>query len=149
MRRQPEHPLIHTMVWVGLSILLPLLPVMVGVALNIMQREAVSFYRLLDGIELFLISLWLVTATAWDLSKHDFKWEKPLRMALIGLAIIDLIFLILIYVNNRVRSLDLDKEAYLTIAMAHFVAVVFIAVALQFFMSYTVFEGYPKGETQC
>ncbi len=98
---------------------------MVGIALNIMQREAVSFYRLLDGIELFLISLWLVTATAWDLSKHDFKWEKPLRMVLIGLAIIDLIFLILIYVNNRVRSLDLDKEAYLTIAVAHFVAVVF------------------------
>lgn len=149
MHRPPEHPLIHIMVWVGLSILLPSLPIIVGVLLNIMQREPVSVIKLLDGIELFLISLWLVTASAWDLSKQDYRWEKPSRMVLIGIAAIDLIFLILIYVNNRVQSLELDAETVISIALVNFSAVVFLAVALQLYMSYTVYKGYTKGETQC
>ena len=147
LSRPPEHPLNHVMVWVGLSVLLPLLPIAVGIALHILQREPVSLFKLLDGIELLLIALWLITASAWDLSKLEFRWEKPLRLILICIAAIDLIFLILIYVHGRVRSLDLDTEAYLSVAIIYFVLAVIIAVTLQIYMSATVYYGFRGGVT--
>lgn len=130
------------MAWIGLSILLPLLPVVFGIVITVMQRQTVNLFMLLDGLELFLISLWLVTATARDLGRYEFSWEKPVRMALIALATIDLIFLVLIYVNNRVRELELDTELYLSLAMAHFVFIVVIAVALQLYMHYYDYSEY-------
>ena len=136
MHREQDHPVTQVMAWIGLSILLPLLPVVFGVVITVMQRQTVNFFKLLDGLELFLISLWLVTVTARDLARYKFNWEKPLRMALIALAAIDLIFLVLIYVNNRIRDLELDAEMYLSLAMAHFVFIVVIAVALQLYMHY-------------
>ncbi len=136
MHREQDHPLTQVMAWIGLSILLPLLPVVFGMVITVMQRQTVDLFKLLDGLELFLISLWLVTATARDLARYGFGWEKPLRMVLIAFAAIDLIFLVLIYVNNRVRDLELDTEMYLSLAMAHFLFVVIIAVALQLYMHY-------------
>ncbi len=136
MHREQDHPVTQVMAWIGLNILLPLLPVVFGVVITVMQRQTVDFFKLLDGLELFLISLWLVTVTARDLARYKFSWEKPLRMALIALAAIDLIFLVLIYVNNRIRDLELDAEMYLSLAMAHFIFIVVIAVALQLYMHY-------------
>ena len=136
MHRERDHPVTQVMAWIGLSILLPLLPVVFGIVITVLQRKSVDLFKLLDGLELFLISLWLVTVTARDLARYKFTWEKPLRMALIALAAIDLIFLVLIYVNNRVRDLELDTELYISLAMAHFVFIVVIAVALQLYMHY-------------
>ena len=141
-----EHPTTRVVVWAGLSIGLPLIPVIVGAAMTVMQRETVDLFKLVDGIELFLISLWLVSATAWDLSKHNFRWEKPVRIALVALATIDLIFLVLIYVNTRMKSLDLDPDMYLTIAVGHFLLIVLGTIALQLFMSYT--EWKVAGDSQ-
>ena len=143
-----EHPTTRVVVWAGLSIGLPLIPVIVGAAMTVMQRETVDLFKLVDGIELFLISLWLVTATAWDLSRHDFRWEKPLRILLIGFAIFDLVFLVLIYIHDRVKDLGLHAEAYLTLALAHFAAIVVIAIALQLLMSYARIKQSSVGDSQ-
>ena len=148
MTASSDHPITQVMVWAGLNILLPLLPVMFGVAITLSQSETVDMFRLLDGIELFLISLWLVTATAWDLSRHDFRWEKPLRILLIGLAIFDLVFLVVIYIHDRVKDLSLNPEAYLPMAMIHFAVIVVTAVALQLLMSYAVLKRASVGDSQ-
>ncbi len=136
MYQQSQHPLTHITVWAALSIGLPLLPILVGVLIALLQRAEISFLDLLDGIELFLIALWLVTATNVDLAKFRFSWSKPFQFTLIGLGVINLIFLTLVYVNNRVRSLDFDPATTLVLAAGFFVAVSIISLALQFFMSF-------------
>jgi len=132
--------LTHITVWAGLSIGLPLLPILVGVLIALLQRAEISFLNLLDGIELFLIALWLVTATNVDLARFRFSWAKLFQFTLIGLGVLNLIFLILIYVNNRVRSLDFDPATTLVLATGFFVAVSIISLALQFFMSFINFR---------
>ncbi len=136
MYQKTQHPLTHITVWASLSIGLPLLPILVGVLIALLQRAEISFLNLLDGIELFLIALWLVTATNVDLAKFRFTWAKPFQFTLIGLGVLNLIFLTLIYVNNRVRSLDFDPETYISLALGHFMFVTTVTVALQLFMSY-------------
>ncbi|MCY4071449.1 MAG: hypothetical protein OXG60_09120 [Chloroflexi bacterium] len=137
MYQQTQHPLTHITVWAALSIGLPLLPILVGVLIALLQRAEISFLNLLDGIELFLIALWLVTATNVDLAKFRFSWAKPFQFTLIGLGVLNLIFLTLVYVINRVRSLDFDPTTTLTLATGIFVAVCIISLALQLFMSFT------------
>jgi len=138
--QRSQHPLTHITVWAGLSIGLPLLPILVGVLIALLQRAEISFLNLLDGIELFLIALWLVTATNVDLARFRFSWAKLFQFTLIGLGVLNLIFLILIYVNNRVRSLDFDPATTLVLATGFFVAVSIISLALQFFMSFINFR---------
>ena len=144
MYQQTQHPLTHITVWASLSIGLPLLPILVGVLIALLQRAEISFLNLLDGIELFLIALWLVTATNVDLAKFRFTWAKPFQFTLIGLGVLNLIFLTLIYVNNRVRSLDFDPATTLLLAVGFFIAVTIISLALQLFMS---FANYRRGES--
>ena len=145
MYQQPQHPLTHITVWAGLSIGLPLLPILVGIIIALLQRTEISFVNLLDGIELFLISLWLVTATNVDLSRFRFSWAKPFQFALIGLGVLNLIFLTLIYVNNRLRSLDFDSNITLFLASGFFAAIGIVTFALQLYMS---FARYRRGAIQ-
>lgn len=142
MHQRTQHPLTHITVWTALSIGLLLLPILVGVLIALLQRAEISFLNLLDGIKLFLIALWLVTATNIDLAKFRFSWAKPFQFTLIGLGVLNLIFLTLVYVNNRVRSLDFDPATTLVLATGFFVAVSIISLALQLFMS---FSNYRRG----
>ena len=144
MYQSAQHPLTHITVWAGLSIGLPLLPILVGVLIALLQRAEISFLNLLDGIKLFLIALWLVTATNVDLSRFRFSWAKPFQFTLIALGVLNLIFLTLVYVNNRVRSLDFDPATTLVLAAGFFVAVSIITLALQLFMS---FANYRRGDS--
>ena len=146
MNRKRYHPVTQVVAWVGLSIFLPLIPVFCGIATYVLQSETINLFKLLDGIELFLVSLWLVTATAWELSKHDFHWERPARLALIALGAIDLICLVLIYVHSRIRSLDLDTETYLSLAIGHFLFIATVSVALQLYMCYADYGMVSEGE---
>ncbi|MCY4540095.1 MAG: hypothetical protein OXE52_17920 [Chloroflexi bacterium] len=57
MYQRTQDPLTHITVWTALSIGLPLLPILVGVLIALLQRAEISFLNLLDGIELFLIAL--------------------------------------------------------------------------------------------
>lgn len=148
MYQQTQHPLTHITIWAGLSIGLPLLPILVGVLIALLQRAEISFLNLLDGIELFLIALWLVTATNVDLSRFRFSWGKPFQFALIGLGILNLIFLTLVYVNNRVRSLDFDLDTTIGLALGHFIFIVTISIMLQLYMSYVRYQTLSEGELQ-
>ena len=140
--QQPQHPLTYITIWAALSIGLPLLPILVGVLIALLQQAEISFLNLLDGIELFLIALWLVTATNVDLARFRFPWAKPFQFTLIGLGVVNLIFLTLVYVNNRVRSLDFDPRTTLILATGFFLAVSIISLALQLYMS---FANYRRG----
>lgn len=144
MYQRTQHPLTHITVWAALSIGLPLLPILVGVLIALLQRAEISFLNLLDGIELFLIALWLVTATNVELAKFRFTWARPFQFTLIGLGVLNLIFLTLVYVNNRVRSLDFDPAITLVLAAGFFVAVCIISLSLQLFMS---FANYRRGDS--
>ena len=148
MYQRSQHPLTYITVWAALSIGLPLLPIMVGVLIALLQRAEISFLNLLDGIELFLIALWLVTATNVDLAKFRFTWAKPFQFTLIGLGVINLIFLTLVYVNNRVRSLDFDQATTIGLASGHFIFIVTISIMLQFYMSYVRYQTSSEGELQ-
>ena len=91
--------------------------------------------RLVDGIELFLIALWLSTATAWDMSKSRLQWGRPVRVLLILLAALNLIFLVAIYIDKRVRSLDFDPRFVVELAFGHFLVTSVMTIALQSYMS--------------
>ena len=135
MRRRVDDPLTYALVWVALGIILPLTPIFVGVIIHLMQRTTLELPRLVNGIELFLITLWLSSATAWDMSKSRLAWSRPLRVLLIGLAALSLVFLVAIYIDNRVRSLDFDSVFVVQLAFGHFLVTSVMTVALQLYMS--------------
>ena len=147
MNRKVDHPITRLMAWVGLSVLLPLIPVTVGVALTVLRREVVNWNVLLDGLELFLISLWLVSSTAWELSKREYAWEKPARMLLIAFAVVILIFLVLLYVDKRMQSLDVDIEIHLFLSVSHFLIILVMSVALQLYMYYDEYRTVGAGDS--
>lgn len=122
MHRKSGHPSIHITIWICLGIVLLLLPIMVGIIVAILQRVEVSFTDLLDGIELLLISLGLVTATVVDLSKAELdKSSRPLlfffiRSLLFALGLLNIVLLTLIYVNDRVADLKFDSDINLRLS---------------------------------
>ena len=134
MRRHVEDPVTYVLVWVALGIVLPLTPIFIGVIVSLMQRTSLELPRLVNGIELYLITLWLSSATAWDMSKSRLNLSRPLRVLLIGLAALSLMFLVAIYIDNRVRSLDFDSGFVVELAFGHFLVTSVMTVALQLYM---------------
>ena len=146
MHQKSSHPSIHLTIWICLSVVLPSLPILLGILIAMLQEKAIVFTDLLDGIELLLISLGLVTATIIDFSKIESDWSSRhllffyIRFVLIILAIANLLLLTLIYVNNRVDDLSFDSDLKLIFAFIVVVIVALIAIPLQFYMGYTRYK---------
>lgn len=143
MHRKSGHPSIHITIWICLGIVLPLLPIMVGIIVAILQRVEVSLTDLLDGIELLLISLGLVTATVVDLSKAELdRSSRPLlfffiRLLLFTLGLLNIVLLTLIYVNDRVASLKFDSDIKFAIVFILAIAISLITIVMQLYIGYT------------
>ena len=123
--------------------LLPLLPIVIGVSTALLQQDSdVSLVKLLDGIELFLISLSLVAVTFLDLARSQLNWSGhvllyfAIRVILFVFGVLNLIFLTLVYINNRVTSLDFDRELTVILAMGFLTIVFLITTLLQFYVNY-------------
>jgi len=143
LHRKSGHPSIHITIWICLGIVLPLLPIMVGIIVAILQRVEVSLTDLLDGIELLLISLGLVTATVVDLSKAELdRSSRPLlfffiRLLLFTLGLLNIVLLTLIYVNDRVASLKFDSDIKFAIVFILAIAISLITIVMQLYIGYT------------
>ena len=74
--RMRDHLIIHLILWVLLSILLPLLPIGLGILIAALKQIEVSVFDILNGIELLLISLGLVTATSIELWRSNIDWSS-------------------------------------------------------------------------
>lgn len=130
------------MLWICLSIFLPVLPIGLGILIAVLQQVDVSLFDLLDGIELLLISLGLVTATGIDLSQSRIYWSTRtllyffIRLALVLLGIGNLILLTLIYVDVRVTDLKFDTGAKFGFVGALVVSISLVTIALQLYLGY-------------
>ncbi len=127
-----------------MAIIVPSLPIVIGIATALLQRESeLSIVKLFDGIELFLISLGLVAATFVDISRAELNWSSHdlphflIRLVLLGLGVLNLIFLTLIYINNRVSSLDFDPQLNVLLAAGFLAIIALITTPLQFYVGYT------------
>lgn len=142
MDRVYSNLFIHLVLWICLSIFLPLLPIGLGILIATLQQVEVTLFDLLDGIELLLISLGLVTATGIDLSKARSEWSRRalqfflIRLLLILLGIGNIILLTLIYVNDRVTDLRFDTGTKFTFVVILAVAISLITVVLQLHIGY-------------
>lgn len=123
--------------------LLPLLPIVIGVSTALLQQDSdLSLVKLLDGIEILLISLSLVAATFLDLSRTELNWSGHLllyfaiRAVLFAFGVLNFIFLTLIYINNRVTSLDFDREQNVLLAIGFLAIGFLITIPLQLYLSY-------------
>ena len=146
MHREWDRPTVRMTLWISLGIIVPLLPIIIGIVVAFLQRKEILFTNLLDGIELLLISLGLVTATIVDFSKAELDWSSRFRLfffirfALIALAIANLLLLTLIYVNNRVNDLSFDSDLRLAFAFGVVVIVGLFTLPLQFYIGYTHYK---------
>ena len=151
MHREWDRPVVRMTLWISLGIFLPSVPILLGILIAILQRKEVLFTDLLDGIELLLISLGLVTATIIDFSKAELDWSSRyllfffIRFALIILAIANLLLLTLIYVNNRVSDLSFDSDLRLVFAFIVVVIVGLFTLPLQFYIGYTRYKQTSEG----
>lgn len=134
--------IIHLVFWICLSIFLPVLPIGLGILIAILQQADVSIFNLLDGIELLLISLGLVTATGIDLSQSTIDWSTHIllyffiRLALVLLGIGNLILLTLIYVDVRVADLRFVTETKFAFVGVLAVSISLVTIALQLYLGY-------------
>ena len=131
---------IHLVTWVCLSILLPLLPIGLGILIATLQVVEVSLFELLNGVELLLISLALVTATGIDLSQATIdRSARPLeffliRLLLILLGIGSVILLTLIYVDENVIDMKFDKVTKFSAVGILAVSASIVTVILQLYI---------------
>ena len=134
--------IIHFVMWICLSVFLPLLPFGLGILIAILQQVELSIHELLDGIELLLISLALVTATGIDLSQSSIDWSARtllyffVRLALVLLGIGNLILLTLIYVDVRIANLSFDTGTKFALVGVLAVSISIVTVVLQLCLGY-------------
>lgn len=133
---------IHVITWVCLSIFLPLLPIGLGILVARLQIVEVKLVDLLNGIELLLISLGLVTATGIDISQVRIdRSARPLaffciRLLLILLGIGSIIMLTLIYVDENVVNMEFDKMTKFSIVGILAMSATLVTVVLQLYVGY-------------
>lgn len=134
--------IIHLITWVCLSIFLPLLPIGLGILIATLQVAEVSLFDLLNGIELLLISLGLVTATGIDFSQARIERSaRPLaffciRLLLILLGVGSIILLTLIYVDENVIDMEFDTTTKFSFVGILAVSVTLVTVVLQLYIGY-------------
>jgi len=93
-----SHLIIHLTLWISVAIIVPSLPIVIGIAVAVLQGSEIIPTKLLDAIELFLISLTLVAATYIDLSRTDLNWSSHqlfyffIKGTLLALGVLSLIF---------------------------------------------------------
>lgn len=143
MPSKSSHPVIHITLWISVAIIVPSLPIVIGIAVAVLQGSEIIPTKLLDGIELFLISLTLVAATYIDLSRTDLNWSSHqlfyffIKATLLALGVLSLIFLTLIYINNRVSSLNFNTDLNIVLVIGCFLLIGLITTPLQFYIGYT------------
>ena len=71
-----DHLIIHLVLWILLSILLPLLPIGLGILIATLKQSNFSAFEFLNGIELLLISLGLITTTGIELFRSSLDWSS-------------------------------------------------------------------------
>jgi len=102
----------------------------------------VSLFDLLNGIELLLISLGLVTATGIDFSQARIERSaRPLaffciRLLLILLGVGSIILLTLIYVDENVIDMEFDTTTKFSFVGILAVSVTLVTVVLQLYIGY-------------
>ena len=153
MHRELNRPIVHIMIWVSLGIIVPSLPIIIGIVIAILQQVEISLTSLLDGIELLLISLGLVTATIIDLSKSEIGWSSRFRLFffillwLFALGIGNVILLTLIYVNERVASLQFDSDTKFAFVFILTATISLITIALQSYIGYIRYKKLTEETT--
>lgn len=142
MDRLRSDLVIHVITWILLSIGLPLLPIGIGIMIALLQKVEVSLVDLLNGVELSLISLGLVTATGIDLSRAAIQRSaRPLvffiiRLALVLLGAASIILLTLIYVDIQMTEVEFDKNRKMCFVVILALSAVLFTVALQLYIGY-------------
>lgn len=133
-------------IWISLSILLPLSPFGLGLLIATLQQDEIDLTKLLDGIEVLLISLGLVTATGIDLSQARVDWSGHsilyffIRFLLVLLGIGNIILLTLIYVNDRVSNLEFDSDTKFTFVLISVLSISLFTIALQLYIVYAQYR---------
>lgn len=142
MNQTANHSVVHMTIWISLSILLPLSPIGLGILIATLRQVEIDLTGLLDGIEVLLISLGLVTATGIDLSQARPDWSSRtvlyflIRFFLILLGIVNVILLTLIYVNDRVSNLEFDLDTKFTFVLFSVLSISVFTIALQLNIGY-------------
>lgn len=107
-----------------------------------LQQAEINLSQLLDGIEVLLISLGLITATGIDLSQAKLGWSDRtvryfyVRFLLLLLGIANIILMTLIYVNDRVTDLEFDSDTKFMFVLILVISIGLITVALQLSIGY-------------
>jgi len=108
-----------------------------------LQLVEVSLLDLLNGVELLLISLGLITATGIDLSRTVFdRSARPLtfffiRLLLILLGVGSIVLLTLIYVDANVIDMQFDTDTKFFFVGILAVSIALVTVVLQTIIGYT------------
>lgn len=153
MDRMRDHLIIHLVLWVLLSILLPLLPIGLGILIAALKQSTFSAFDFLNGIELMLISLGLVTTTGIELFRSSLDWSTrrlllfSVSLSLILLGIVNIVLLTLIYVEVNDPDLTFDTGTKFTFVQLLVLAICLFTVVLQLYIGYIRYKRSMEDET--
>lgn len=148
-----DHLIIHLVLWVLLSILLPLTPIGLGILFATLKQAEFSAFDFLNGIELLLISLGLVTTTGIELFRSSLDWSNrrlllfSVCISLILLGVVNIILLTLIYVEVNDPDLQFDTGTKFTFVQLLVLAISFFTVVLQLYIGYIRYNKSVEDET--
>lgn len=153
MNRLRDHLIIHLVLWVLLSILLPLLPIGLGILFATLKKAEFSVFDFLNGVELLLISLGLVSTTGIELFRSGVEWSSrrlflfSVCLSLIVLGIFNIILLTMIYIEVHDPDLIFDFGIKFTFVQLLVLAISSFTVALQLYIGYIRYKRSMEGET--
>ena len=148
-----DHLIIHLVLWILLSILLPLLPIGLGILIATLKQSNFSAFEFLNGIELLLISLGLVTTTGIELFRSSLDWSSrrlllfSVSLSLILLGVVNIILLTLIYVEVNDPDLQFDTGTKFTFVQLLVLAISFFTIVLQLYIGYIRYKRRMEDET--
>ncbi len=102
------------MSWCFYSLIVPLLPVSLGIFIAFLQLRDIERTELLGGTELFLISLTVWTSTKNDLDNSEIDFQRSnfywfvSRIFLVAMIVLTGLGFAVVYIQERIIDLQLD-----------------------------------------
>lgn len=123
--------------WCFYSLVLPFLPFLLGIVVAFLQTKNITYSNLLNGTELFLISLTVWASTKNDFDSSELDVKKSVFYYLISRIFLTLMMfstalvLAVVYVQEHVRDIGFNRELTVNVAIVTAVATSLICIPIQ------------------
>jgi membrane protein CcdC involved in cytochrome C biogenesis len=125
--------------WLVFNIILPVLPIFFGFVVVYLQATKRSYIEILDGAELFFLSLVLLSSTKNDIDNSEINLKSSTLFSILSIILFPFILFsgflfVLAYVNDKISDIRLDRSTLINTAIITTAFVTLMSSAIQIYL---------------